>query len=162
VWADRYPFGQARQSFFLHGADRGPLPPGPPLLAYGANASPEALERKLPGARVAALAARLRGWAVVHSAHVSPYGAVPATLVRDPGAEADVHVLLVEEGRERLDATEPNYRRVWLHDVDLEVDGLGRVEHAEAYVSRHGPLVIDGEPVALGSRLQDELRAALA
>jgi hypothetical protein len=163
VWADRYPFGRAGGSFFLHGADEGPLPPGPPLLAYGANASPEALERKLPGARVAALAGRLRGWAVVHSAHFSPYGAVPATLVRDPDpdAEVDVHVLLVEEGRERLDATEPNYRRVWLHDVDLEVDGLGRVERAEAYVSRHGPLVIDGEHVALGSRPQPELRAAL-
>ena len=162
MWADRYPFGRARRSVFRQGADHGPLPAGPPLLAYGANASPEALARKLPGARVAALAARLRGWSVVHSAHLSPYGAVPATLVRDPGAEADVHVLLVEEGRERLDATEPNYRRVWLHDVDLEVDGLGRVERAEVYVSRHGPLVIDGEHVALGSRPQTALRAALA
>jgi hypothetical protein len=71
-------------------------------------------------------------------------------------------VLFVDEGRARLDATEPNYRRVWLHGVDLEVDGLGRLDAAEAYVSRHGPLVIDGRPVALGSRPQPELRAALA
>jgi hypothetical protein len=162
VWADRYPFDRPRRSFFLNGADEGPLPSGPPIVAYGANASPEALERKLPGARVAALAARLKGWSVVHSAHVSPYGAVPATLVRDPGSEIDVHVLLVEEDLARLDATEPNYRRVPLQPIDLEVDGLGAVERAEAYVSRHGPLVIDGDPVGLGARPQGELRAALA
>jgi len=162
AWADRYPFARPRRSFFIGGADRGPLPPGPPVLAYGANGSPEALANKLPGARVAALAGRLRGWDVVHSAHVSPYGAVPATIVRDAGAEVDVHVLLVEEGRERLDASEPNYRRVWLPDLDLEVEHLGRLPAAEAYVSRHGPLVVDGAPVPLGSRPQAELRAALA
>ena len=59
-----------------------------------------------------ALAAQLHGWAVVHSAHVSPYGAVPATLVEAPGATALVHVLVVHpDGFEPLDATEPNYVR---------------------------------------------------
>jgi hypothetical protein len=162
AWADRYPFDRAGRSFYLHGADDGPMPSGPPVLAYGANASPQALARKLPGARIAALAGHLRGWDVVHSAHVSPYGAVPATLVRSPGAEIDVHVLLVDEHRARLDATEPNYRRVELHGLDLDVDVLGRVESVEAYVSRHGALVLDGAPVPLGARPQDELRAALA
>src|SRR5205085_871040 len=147
AWADRYPFARPRRSFFLHGADRGPMPAGPPVLAYGANASPEALARKLPGARVAALAGRLRGWDVVHSAHVSPYGAVPATIVREPAKTIDVHVLLVEEGRARLDATEQNYRRVWLYGLDLEVERLGRLDAAEAYVSRHGALVCEGATV---------------
>jgi len=159
---DRYPFDRSQTSFFLNGAHEGPLPVGPPVLAYGANASPEALERKLPGARVAALAGRLRGFEVVHSAHVSPYGAVPATLVEDPEAEIDVHVLLVDGGHARLDATEPNYRRLSLRAVDLVVDRVGRLAEVEAYVSRHGPLVVDGAPVPLGSRPQAELRAALA
>jgi hypothetical protein len=159
---DRYPFGRALRSFFVNGADEGPLPAGPPLIAYGANASPEALERKLPGARVAALAARLRGWAVVHSAHVSPYGSVPATIVAQEGAESEVHVLYVDEDRARLDATEANYHRLWLPALDLEVDRLGAVPAAEAYVSRHGPLLLDGAHVPLGSRPQAELRAALA
>jgi hypothetical protein len=132
------------------------------VLAYGANASPAALERKLPGARVAALAGRLRGWEVVHSAHVSPYGSVPATIVHDAAAEIDVHVLLVEEDRTRLDATEHNYRRVWLRVLDLHVDRLGRLDAVEAYVSRHGPLHLDGGPVPLGARPQAQLRAALA
>ena len=55
------------------------------LLAYGANASPEALTRKLahlPPEPIAALRVALRGWDVVYSAHVSPYGSVPATVVQ--------------------------------------------------------------------------------
>jgi hypothetical protein len=159
---DRYPFDRPVRSFYVNGADDGPLPAGPPLIAYGANASPEALARKLPGARIAAFAGRLRGWAVVHSAHLSPYGAVPATIVRDPAAEAAVHVLFVDEHRARMDATEPNYRRLWLHDLELEADRVGAIASAEAYVSRHGPLLLGGAHVPLGSRPQPELRAALA
>ena len=94
----------------------------------------------------------------MHSAHVSPYGAVPATIVPDPGAAADVHVLLADD-LGALDATEPNYDRVVLDGVDLEVDRLGRLERVEAYVSKWGPLLVDGAPVALGSRPQDELLA---
>jgi hypothetical protein len=159
--SSRYPFGRARETFYLGFDGDGPLPAGAPLLAYGANASPEALSRKLPGSRVAALAGTLRGYAVVHSAHISPYGAVPATLVPAPGAEEPVHVLLVEGGPARLDATEPNYRRVRLHGVDLEVDRLGRLGAVDAYVSRHGPLVDGGAPVPLGGKQQKELHALL-
>ena len=137
-----------------------PLPGGAPLLAYGANGSPERLASKLPHARVAALAARLRGWAVVHSAHVSPYGAVPATLVPAPDGVADVHVLLLDD-RSALDATEPNYVRRTLERVRLEADRLGPLERVEAYLSRWGPLLIEGRPVPLGARTQDELRAIL-
>jgi len=158
-----YPFGRAAESFYL-GCDDGALPAGAPLLAYGANASPERLAQKLgfpPAPRVAALAGTLRDYAVVHSAHVSPYGAVPATLVPAPGAAEPVHVLLVDGGPERLDATEPNYRRVRLHGVDLEVDRIGRVGAVDAYVSRHGPLVDERGPVQLGGKRQEELHALL-
>jgi hypothetical protein len=152
-----YPFGRAGGSFYLGGAeDR--LPDAPPLLAYGANGSPEVLARKLPGARVAALAGRLRGWSVVHSAHVSPYGSVPATLVPDSGRMVEVHVLLVEDRRE-LDGTEPNYRREVLTGLDLEVERLGAVEVVEAYLSRWGPLLVDGRPVPLGALPQERLLA---
>jgi hypothetical protein len=160
AWADRYPFARAGGSFHLGAPD--PLPDATPLLAYGANASPEALARKLPGARVAALAGVLRGWAVVHSAHVSPYGSVPATLVEAPTEAVAVHVLLIEGGPADLDATEPNYRRERLSGLDLECEHLGRVEQAEAYVSRHGPLLVGGRPVPLGALSQAELRAAVA
>jgi hypothetical protein len=155
--AAEYPFGRADGSFFLGGGDTEPLPAGPPLLAYGANASPERLASKLgPSARVAALAGVLRGWAVVHSAHVSPYGAVPATLVPAEGAEARVHVLLLDDPAP-LDVTEPNYHRRTLTGLDLEVERLGRLESVDAYVSKWGPLEVDGRPVPLGALAQEEL-----
>jgi len=66
------------------------------LLAYGANAAPEALALKLaalPGEPMPVERSRLHGFDVVYSAHVSPYGAVPATLLESPGTVAPVFVL---------------------------------------------------------------------
>jgi hypothetical protein len=111
---------------------------------------------------VAALAATLHDWSVVHSRHVSPYGQVPATLVPAPGSRADVHVLLIADAdRGALDATEPNYDLVTLTGLCLDAERLGRLERAEAYVSKHGPLLIDGAPVALGALPQAELLRAV-
>ena len=58
-----------------------------PVLAYGSNAAPEVLSRKLAlsDQPVLVVPARLREFDVVYSAHISPYGAVPATLQRSPG-----------------------------------------------------------------------------
>jgi hypothetical protein len=118
------------------------------------------LARKLAGARVAALAGTLCGWAVVHSAHVSPYGQVPATIVPAAGAATPVHLLLLDD-LAALDATEPNYRRERLEGLDLVADRVGRVDAAEAYVSRWGALEIGGAPVPLGSLSQQRLLTAL-
>jgi hypothetical protein len=93
---------------------------------------------------------------VVHSAHVSPYGAVPATLVRAPGDVAAVHMVLLDD-LAPLDETEPNYDRVRLAGLGLEVDRLGRLDAADAYISKWGPLRIDGRPVPLGAMSQEEL-----
>ncbi len=118
-----YPFGRAAGSFYLGGCEDA-LPDARPLLAYGANASPAALAGKLgSGAVAAALAGTLRGWAAVHSRHVSPYGQVPATLVPAPGAALAVHILLVADPA-ALDATEPNYERVALRGLDLVAEQL--------------------------------------
>jgi hypothetical protein len=113
-----------------------------PLLSYGANAAPDALARKLaplPGVEMPVLRAELEGFDVVYSAHVSPYGAVPATLLESPGTTAPVFVIHpTAEQRALLTASEPNYDLV-------EVDGTA------AYRSKHGPLEIDGSPVALAA-----------
>lgn len=113
-----------------------------PLLSYGANAAPDVLARKLaalPGVGMPATRAELVGFDVVYSAHVSPYGAVPATLLESPGTTAPVFVIHpTEEQRALLTASEPNYDLV-------EVNGIA------AYRSKHGCLEIDGSPVALAA-----------
>ena len=52
----------------------------------------------------------LRDFDVVYSAHISPYGAVPATLQRSPGTVARVRVAYLTRAQLTLiSATEPNY-----------------------------------------------------
>ena len=123
-----------------------------PLLAYGSNGSPEVLGRKLALSADPVLVepAWLHDFDVVYSAHISPYGAVPATLQRSPGTAVRVAVLhLTPEQLTLLSATEPNYEPSTLEDVHCELaDGTVRSE-LSAYLSRHGCLLIDGSEVAL-------------
>jgi len=113
-----------------------------PLLSYGANAAPEALALKLaslPGEPLPVVRSQLRGFDVVYSAHVSPYGAVPATLLESPGTVAPVFVLYpTVEQRALLTATELNYDLVAVAEMD-------------AYRSKHGCLELDGSSVALAA-----------
>jgi hypothetical protein len=148
-----YPYATPEASYLYLDGEAVELPPGgpdlsgrTPLLAYGANAAPEALGRKLaalPGAEMPVMRFELDGFDVVYSAHVSPYGAVPATLLESPGTAAPVFVAHpTAEQRALLTASEPNYDLV-------EVGGIA------AYRSKHGCLSLGGSPVALvavGSR----------
>lgn len=144
-----YPYAPPGGPYLYRGGAVTELPPeGPdlndrtPLLAYGANAAPEALARKLvsmPGVGMPVLQSELEGFDVVYSAHVSPYGAVPATLIENPGTTAPIFVLHpTAEQHALLTASEPNYDLV-------EVEGMA------AYRSKHGCLEIDGSPVALAA-----------
>jgi hypothetical protein len=144
-----YPYATPDRSYLYRDAEAHELPEdGPdltsrtPLLSYGANSAPEALARKLaalPGVELPVMRAELGGFDVVYSAHVSPYGAVPATLVESPGTTAPVFVLHpTAEQRALLTASEPNYDLV-------EVNGVA------AYRSKHGCLQLDGSPVALAA-----------
>jgi len=144
-----YPYATPGRSYLYLDGEALDLPAGGPdldgrvpLLSYGANSAPEALARKLaalPGVEMPVLQSRLEGFDVVYSAHVSPYGAVPATLHESPGTTAPAFVLHpTPEQRALLTASEPNYELV-------EVNGLA------AYRSRHGCLHLDGSPVALAA-----------
>jgi hypothetical protein len=123
-----------------------------PLLAYGSNGSPEVLGRKLALSADPVLVepAWLHDFDVVYSAHISPYGAVPATLQRSPGTAVRVAVLhLTPEQLTLLSATEPNYEPSTLEDVHCELaDGTVRSE-LSAYLSGHGCLLVDGSEMAL-------------
>lgn len=123
-----------------------------PLLAYGSNASPEVLRRKLgPDTDpVPAIRASLSDFDVVYSAHVSIYGAVPATLWHCPGAEAPVFVVHFTEAQLRtVAATEPNYEEQRLRGVACALETGDELTDLSAYLSRHGPLLREGSPVAL-------------
>ncbi|HEV2771221.1 MAG TPA: hypothetical protein VGV57_00090 [Thermoleophilaceae bacterium] len=129
-----------------------------PVLAYGANRTAEALERKrsLPGfpaeQSILVLRARLHDLDVVYSAHLSPYGSVGATLQRSPATAVEVCLMLLTEAQlAALGETEPNYMLEVLGDLELEIEGGGRLDRARSYVSRHGALVLDGAEVALAA-----------
>ncbi len=143
-----YPYAAPERSFLYRKGQAEELPGDldlsgrTPLLSYGANAAPEALAIKLaalPGEAMPVMRAELEDFDVVYSAHVSPYGAVPATLVESPGTTTPVFVLHpTAEQRALLTASELNYDLV-------EVNGIA------AYRSKHGCLSIDGSPVALAA-----------
>jgi hypothetical protein len=134
-----------------------------PLLAYGSNAAPKALAHKLALSSdpVLVVPAWLRDFDIVYSAHISPYGAVPATLQHSPGTVAKVHVAHVtSEQLVLVSATEPNYEPTALAAVDCRLDSGECVASLSAYVSRHGCLLIDGSEVALSAVQSTDRRFA--
>jgi hypothetical protein len=112
------------------------------LLSYGANASPVDLARKLAGTDpvVPVVLTEMGDLDVVFSAHASPRGGLGAAVQRSPGTWIEVALTFIDEQLLRLiDATEENYDRVPLP------------QGAQAYVSKHGCLVLDGTEVALAA-----------
>ncbi|HEY6551024.1 MAG TPA: hypothetical protein VIY71_07490 [Solirubrobacterales bacterium] len=125
-----------------------------PLLAYGSNAAPGALAHKLALSNdpVLVVPAWLRDFDVVYSAHISPYGAVPAALQRSPGTVARVHVAyMTSEQLVLVSATEPNYEPTVLSAVECRLDDGKEEAQLSAYISRHGCLLVNGSEVALSA-----------
>jgi hypothetical protein len=122
------------------------------LLVYGSNGSPEVLARKLALSPDPVLVepAWLHDFDVVYSAHISPYGAIPATLQRSPGTAVRVAVVYLTTAQLRLvSATEPNYDLVSLRPVSCELHSGDAVAEVAVYISRHGCLLRDGVETAL-------------
>lgn len=158
--AAAYPFAAPLRSFLQLGARSEDLPPEPdlsgrrPLLAYGANASPRVLAVKLaalPPEPLPVLRAGLLDFDVVYSAHISPYGAVPSTLQRSPGAIAPVYVAYPTPAQEEaIVATEPNYELARL-ELAVRTESGEELTSLDAFVSRHGCLRLDGGEVAVAA-----------
>ena len=158
-----YPFAPPGESYFLDGREPRPVRAEDlrgerhALLAYGSNSSTRALLRKFPGGvRMPVLRGALDGFDVVYSSHLSAYGSVPVTVHPIAGARIDTFVLLVsDEQFVRLAETEFNYAIRRLDGVrftgpEVEIDA------PLAFVSRHGALGLDGDPVRLVDRTQRE------
>jgi hypothetical protein len=75
-------------------------------------------------------------------------------VVASPGTVASVHLVFPDDEQfEAIAATEGhNYRLEQLVDftAELEIGGEGPVE-IDAFVSVHGPVLLDGSPVALAA-----------
>lgn len=124
------------------------------MLAYGSNAAPRVLSRKLAlsDQPVLVVPARLREFDVVYSSHLSPYGALPATLQRSPGTEVRVHVIYMTDAQIGvISATEPNYEPQLLEDIECRLEDGEGLSQVSAYISRHGCLLIDDSEVALAA-----------
>lgn len=157
-----YPYAAPLRSFVQVGTRTRRLPAeGPdldgrrPLLAYGANAAPAILGRKLaalPREPLPLLRGELDDFDIVYSAHISAYGAVPSTLQRSRGTTAPVFIAFPTPEQERLlSATEPNYELRRLQGLGLRLDPERRLDSLDAYISRHGCLNVDGSEVALAA-----------
>ena len=143
--------------------ERGIAAPAPlsrrtPVLAYGANAAPERLRRKfapIGPAVFPVLEARLHHFDIVHAAHISSYGAVPATIAPSPGTVCDIAITCLDE-RELARMHETEFRRHTylfgpLRNIRLEPDLLPPMETVSTYVGGYGHIAPKGEPLALAA-----------
>jgi hypothetical protein len=128
------------------------------FLACGSNASPAQLRRKLSGhgggSVVPVIGARVSGVDVVYSAHMSSYGAIPATLVASPGTEVSLHITFLDESQLRLmDDTELNYARVRIggNEFPLTLESGEKLSEYYAYLSTRGVLLLENRPVRLAT-----------
>jgi hypothetical protein len=126
------------------------------VLAYGSNGSPQALLRKFARTDEEAgrlvlpvLQGRLDDFDVVYSSHLSAYGSVPATIHPAPGSAVQTYVTMLTDAQVvRLMETEFNYEVRHLEGIRFEGAHLSRTDLI-GFVSRHGTLGIEGEPIPL-------------
>jgi hypothetical protein len=130
-----------------------------PLLAFGSNAAPEALERKFahfPGEgdrSVLVLTGRLHDFDVGASPQPAVYGAMPATLFPSPGTAVRAAVIWVTPAQfTQLTWSELSYHLGWLRTrFEADDEGHEGFDDLLAYVSRFGAFCVDGRPVALAA-----------
>jgi hypothetical protein len=129
-----------------------------PLLAYGANGSPERLVLKLAhlpdGNREALiLAGDLEGFDVGAAAQPPVFSSMPATLIPSPGTAVRVAVLFLTPLQfTTLWWTELSYRLGALTGITLTTDfAEERIERVILFVSRFGAFGVDGAPVAMAA-----------
>ena len=129
-----------------------------PVVGYGSNAAPSQLRRKFadaaPGCVIPVLKACLRGFDVVYSAHVSVYGAIPATLCPRPGTTVEGVVTLLSPAQaDTMLRTEGGNYSVEAFDPEVIESAvvLGLQNAPRVYVSKYGALALEGQPVALSA-----------
>jgi hypothetical protein len=149
------------EAFGIH--DVVPLGGRTPVLAYGSNAAPAQLARKFDPtgtATIPVIQADIAGVDAVYSAHITRYGAVPATLARSASTTLHTFITWLSEdelsimheselGRSGL--APGNYVYGELACVNVTSKGFLDCHLLHAYVSRFGALGLDGHPISLAA-----------
>ncbi len=128
-----------------------------PVIASGSNAAPAQLKRKYadfaPGAEIPVTRVHVSDFDAVYNAHITSYGSIPATLFPSPGTVLETFITwLNPEELEVMHGTEQpgiNYHFAELRGLTLEVQNIGPLDTAFAYISVVGGLARDGAPVSL-------------
>lgn len=164
--AKSYPFGHPAESYLFRDGGPGPLESlgdireavrgRTPVLASGSNAATDQLARKYAAARHAVIPVtrtRLHHFDSVYNAHIAAYGSVPATLFPSPGTVLNTFITWLDDDLlEIMHATEQpgiNYHYSRLPGIEAEVEGVGGLDTAYAYISVAGCLTHGDGPVAL-------------
>lgn len=130
-----------------------------PVLAIGSNAAPSQMRHKFATTSVPlvvpSIRARVEGMTAGFSSFVSPLGYIPATIVPEAGAVAEMSLQLLDDQQLReIDRTEASaYRRVWV-ETSIQLETGERLSGAYAYVSRDGYLADDAGPWMMASEGQ--------
>ena len=131
------------------------------MLAYGSNGAPSQLARKygdVPGAVIPVLQAAVRDVDVVYSAHITRYGAIPATLAESHGTIlrtsitwlSDRELEVMHESEMGSGGAVPgNYTFGRFERLSVVSRGLSENRKMSAYVSRFGALGLHEAPIAL-------------
>ena len=164
-----YPYARPAGSYLFASSGTEAFPPDValagriPVLACGSNAAPGQLARKYarhPETVIPVTAAILRDMACCYSAHVTGYGAIPATLDLAPGAITYAHITwLTEMQLDEMHASEAigiNYRYVRMDGIDLTCEREGRLSSIHGYISLHGSCLINNAPaIVAGIRCEN-------
>ncbi|MFI2204917.1 hypothetical protein ACH47Z_29860 [Streptomyces sp. NPDC020192] len=147
-----YPGAWPADSGLLHGDRMLPLErlvydDRVPVLAVGSNACPGHLRYKMAGSGIDSplpmVRTRVTGLDVGVSGHVSLMGYISASPVKCPDVSRELFVIWLDRRQlEAIDASEPNFWRVWLpaRDVRVELPDGTVLLGVYSYVNRHGVL----------------------
>jgi hypothetical protein len=130
-----------------------------PVLAVGSNRAPVQLTRKFTHQNLSDEIPVTHGWMahhdIVYSAHVTGYGAVPATLASSPGTKVRVALnWLTAAQLAHMHVTESvpaHYTYLQFHGSDITLDCGARVDHVGMYQSAIGHVFDDGDIFALAA-----------
>lgn len=134
-----------------------------PILAIGANASPQGLWRKFghftegEDRTLLALTGRLHDFDVVATAELALYGALPATLAPSPGTAVEAATIWVTRNQlTQLAWAEIPYRLGRIRsrfavEAALADHEIADADEVLAFVNRFGAFCPKGEPLALAS-----------